>query len=502
MSKTRVGFRFLMGVCCLLILMGPKASAETEEERRERVERTEQMKRTEEVTGVTSRMWSKISKKLGWYVDYGGTARDTHTGGDEGDRNYASPDSQEFSKDYELNTFLNLTDLRRVSKFYTRLRTTYTERKKNSATTKGNEWTELEVDALYYERKYVGGPTRTTLTLGRQSVSVGRGIAYSATADGVQTSTTLAKGQIVLFAVRADRSPDDADPGNLSPPSRGRTKRDFFGAEMKWNWGQYLNPYYYYVENNDRSRNEIDPFSSATQIDANLTHIYEPTFYGIGANGSITPRLSYFAEFIRVQGTTTSVGNRGDTTTVQSRAYDAGLKYRYASVYQPTFSIEWAYGSGDPDRQSTVNSTLYGNTANADMAFRPFGGLGLGYALAPTLANIKVRKYSASFMPFTQARLERPRKIRVTVDYYKYRKDQDAGPTSDFDIPSDQFSKKEIGRELNAELSWKIYTDLSLNVRWGKFAPGSGYDIFANGVQTRTRAVPEIYWRFQWSLDI
>lgn len=506
MFKTR-NLLYLMAIaCCLLQQSSPVAHAETEDERRDRVERAEQLKRTEEVTGTTSKLLAGISKRLGWIIDNGGTARMTYTGGDEGDLSYATQDATEFTKDYELNVFINMTDLKKVSKFYSRVRTTFTERKKNAGSTRGNEWKQLEIDALYYERKYQPAGSQTTLTLGRQSASVGKGIAYGGTGDGVQVRTKYKTLELYVFGVKADRSPDDADPGNLSPPSRGTTHRDFIGGEFKWNAHPRWNPYFFFVKNKDRSPKKIDNISTVNAGGSPMVHFYEPKFYGLGGNGSITPSLSYFAEFIRARGTTTGPGMLQDTMFVRSRAYDGGLRYRvlngWLKAYQPTFLMEWAYGSGDPDRQSTVSGASLGNLVNEDMAFRPFGGLSMGYALAPSLANIKIRKFGATFSPFVKLDTERYRNIRMSADFYKYRKDQDAGPTSDFNIPSDNLSKKEIGRELNLELTWKIFTDLTWNVRWGKFYPGNGYDTVENGVPTRFRGASEIYWRFQCSLDI
>lgn len=471
------------------------ARAESEEERRERIERIEQLKRTEEVAGESSRLWSEVSKRLGWYVDYGGTVRYTYTGGDDNDRDYRVQDSLEFTKDYELNTFINFTDLTKKSKFYGRFHSTYTQRKKNAATTRGNEWTQLEVDALYYERKFKSGKGRTTLTLGRQSTSVGRGIAYSQTGDGAQVAIGHGPYDLTGFYVAADRSPDDNDPGALSPPSRGHTHRRFLGAELKYSLHPKLRPYVFAVHNDDRSQNIVD-------LQTNQLHIYDSKFLGYGLNGNLTPRLTYFAEFISVTGSTVSVGDKQDTTIVESRAYDVGLRYALPGIYQPSISVERAYASGDPDRQSTVNSVNLGNTANKDMAFRSFGGLGLGYALAPTLSNMRVKKYSGSFSPFAPSSRENLKNMRLTLDFYRYWKDQEAGPTSDFAITSETYSKEEIGKEFNVQMNWQMLNDLVMNVRWGKFKPGEAYGTILGGVQKEFGGAPEIYWRVQWSLDI
>lgn len=500
-------FKRSIAICLVIPLAVSSAQAETEEERRDRIERLEQLRRTEEVTGEAPRIWSEFSKRLGWWADYGGTARGTYTGGDNNARNAGSgigysQDAIEFTKDYELNLFLNLVDFTRKSKFYTRLRSTYTERKKNSGTSLGNDWVDLEVDLMYYERKYKAAGSNTTLTLGRQYFSTGRGIAYSAAGDGIIVNTNYKRYDINLFAAKADRSPDDLDPGNLSPPNRGHTHRDYIGGEFKANISPKVSPYIFYVKGKDRGDRTIN-----TQT--NQVHVYQPTFNGYGANGSIIPRLTYFAEFIRVHGSTTSVGDRQDTTPVDAKAYNVGMRYRFGGRLQPTLAYERAYASGDPDRQSTVNSTNLGNTFGPDQVFRPVGGLSLGYAFAPTFANLKVRKVSGGVSPFatvSRFKYKNIQNIRLDADFYEYRRDQIAGPISDLAFPNGAAAREKLGTELDLQMNWQPISDVRLSVRWGKFVPGPAFRPLITNQFGQSQNVsvdfPEIYWRIQCTIDI
>lgn len=483
-------------IFCVLAFHAVPAFSETEEERQVRIERHEALKATEDVTGSASRVWSQISKNIGWYVDYGGNIRLAYTGGRDNDRSLNTPDALAFTKDYELSAFLNLTDLTRKSKIYGRFRTTYTERKKNSASSRGNEWVQLEVDAAYYERKYRAGLTNTTLTIGRQFTSVGRGIAYSAAADGIIINTVYKRGDLTMFAVKADRSPDDADPGNISPPSRNHTHRNFIGGELKLSVSPRFNPSVYVVQNNDRSPNRVDPQTSEV-------HLYQPRFVGFGAQGSITRSVSYFAEYIRVSGKTTSAGQRTDTARVDAQAADIGIRARLPGMYNPVLTAEWLYGSGDRDRTTTVNSTLLGDRNGVDRAFRPFGGASLGYALAPTLVNIRARKYGVSAIPFPRSGNAVAQSMQFTSEYYLFDRDVTPGPISDLSAFADARAQKRIGKELNAQINCTMMGDVRLNVKWGKFVPhGDSYGTTSGDIHLTRDAVPEIYWKVQWTLDI
>lgn len=488
----------------------PQVWAQSDEERRrERIERQEELKSSEEFLGAGGGSMTGFTKRFGLLMDYGGTVRYTYTGGDDGAHDRNRPlDSQEFSKDYDLNAFLNMVNLKRTTKFYTRLRTTYTERKKNAGTTLGNEWKELEVDLMFVERKFRAGSSRTTLTFGRQFVSVGRGIAYAQTADGVNVNLTQDKLNLSGFAVIADRSPDDIDPGNLSPPSRSHTHRDFYGGQVQYNLKK-IRPYLYYVQTDDHSGRRLDPFTAEV-------HIYQPRFVGYGASGNVIERLTYFGEFITADGyTTSSTGNTGgftDTYPVDAGAWDVGITWAVPGPYRIILSAEQAWGSGDPDRVSTANSTNLGNRVGPDEAFRPFGGLSLGYALAPTLVNLKVKKYGLAISPFDRSAIVHLKSVRLTSEFYRYWKDQAKGPTSDLVANfanDDPLDNEDIGKEINAQLSWSPFNDMRLNVRWGKFVPGKAYGEVGNDlvdpairVRKYTGAPPEIYWKILWSLDI
>lgn len=490
-----------MLVGAVLSFLPVAAWAETEEERRDRMERIEQMKRTEDVTGSSAQIFSKLSKSLGWFIDYGGTARFTHTGGRDNDRSYSTQDALAFTREYEGNAYLNMTDFTRKTKFYSRARTTYTERRKNSASTRGNEWTQFEVDAMYFERKFKGGVTNTTLTAGRTSVSVGRGIAFAGTCDGVQIEMGYKRNMLTMFAARMDRSLDDIDPGNISPPSRNHTHRRFLGYEYRWNAHPLVSPYLYYVKSQDRSSRKVDPQTFEM-------HIYEPTFFGYGVGGIIViPNLTYFGEFIRAYGTTTSQGDKSDTTPVDAAAFDIGVRYQFPGKYMASISYEYAYASGDRDRQTTVNSTLLGNRNGPDEAFRPFGGLGLGYALAPTFVNLRATKFGTGFRPFVGFESSRFRDVMLQAEFYLFERAVLPGPISDMAAYANDNARSKIGKEFNLTLTWQAMNDVRTNVRLGKFVPSTdSYGTESNFGDGRRYIMrggdPEIYVRVQCSLDI
>ena len=159
---------------------------------------------------------------------------------------------------------------------------------------------------------------------------------------------------------------------------------------------------------------------------------------------------------------------------------------------------QYSVASGDPDRQgNSVGSNLTtGSTAGTEeRAFQSFGGLSLGYALAPTFANIRTMHFGGTISPWQD--LEGGHSylndVTLTMAFYKYRIDS-TGPTSDPFIPfATETISDEIGEEWNFNAKWKILSDFKSDFRVGYFKPGSAYG---------SRRAREIYGRYKFTVDL
>ncbi|MBI4180243.1 alginate export family protein [bacterium] len=448
------------------------AQISEEELRRERIETTEDLRRTEELTAAALRA---RRDKRGWLFDYGGNSSFAYTGSNDNDRDRTTPDSQDHSWDYEVNLFSVLSSVDRRTKFYARTRTLYTETKKNSPAIRGSDFNNAKIDMAYFERKFEGAALKHTLTLGRQFSMVGRGIAYGLTADGIYWESKGRKMTASLLFMR--QKPGDNNIDALSPGS-GRTKRWFWGAEYNHKFRSWAKLGVYTLWNKDRNTEQAYSTGAGTQ-----RHRFDSQYYGLGLDGTFFKKLKYWSEFIMARGKTYDDANSvpglmSSKVNVDAEALDVGLRYLFGGDLAPTLYTEYAYGSGDADR-SNASSSRGGSSFGDDSLFRSFGGLSMGNALSPSLANIRILKAGASVKPFARMGA-RWNDMSFQVTAYTYWTAAPGGATSDPAVVTSAaaaaaVSDNDIGDEYDAVISWKFFDDVKYQFKFGFFQPGPAY---------------------------
>ncbi|MBI3323782.1 MAG: alginate export family protein, partial [Candidatus Omnitrophica bacterium] len=132
---------------------------------------------------------------------------------------------------------------------------------------------------------------------------------------------------------------------------------------------------------------------------------------------------------------------------------------------------EFAFGSGDPDRQS-VTDTIFGNRFGADNNFLYFGYLRTGYALSPRLSNLRMLKAGLALKPLDRSRRWNLRELTTTVDLYRYYKDEPEGAVFD---PQASEADDDVGTEVDLTLSWPMLSDCTLDIEYGHFIPSAAY---------------------------
>jgi hypothetical protein len=137
----------------------------------------------------------------------------------------------------------------------------------------------------------------------------------------------------------------------------------------------------------------------------------------------------------------------------------------------PTVYAEYAFGSGDPDRRN-VTDTVNGNLSRRDTNFLYFGYLPTGYALSPRLSNLQMFKVGAAVRPLERLSMFNLKELRVSVDWYRYAKDESKGGVFDLDA---SLGERDLGVETDFTLSWPILSDLTLDLEYGLFKPGNAY---------------------------
>ncbi len=298
---------------------------------------------------------------------------------------------------------------------------------------------------------------------GRHYVTVGRGISYSDVNDALQCFLTFPQWKCKGFIAHTLPHEDNID-GSV-PGSSAGSDRLFYGFEGAYSGIPRHNFYSYLVVQRDYTDEEPeDPFHD---------YAYNSEYIGIGAHGDIVPSLHYLAEAIRETGSS-YIYESNEKADVDAWAGVFEVAYDWMAYSHPRFSFRYAFGTGDSGRAS-VTDTAYGNPAGRDNNFLYFGYIPTGYALSPRLSNLHFLKGSASFFPFEAIRpLKR---CTLGVDYYRYYKDKAGGAIYDADATED---KSYVGDEVDLELFWQLFSDVSCTLQYGHFVPGDAYSPAAN----------------------
>jgi hypothetical protein len=293
---------------------------------------------------------------------------------------------------------------------------------------------------------------------GRQYVSVGQGIAYSDVNDAVQVFLSFSEWRFKALASRTLPHEDNID--QSVPGSSDGSDRFFYGFEASYRCLPCNNLYGYFVMQRDNSDEEPE--------DPAHDYTYDSEYIGVGTHGEIFPPFHYLAEIIRETGSS-RIYQSNEKGDIDAWGGVFEVAYDWMVYSHPRFSVRYAFGTGDSERQS-VTDTVNGNASGKDKNFLYFGYIPAGYALSPRLSNLHFIKGAISLMPFE--RFAPLKRCTVKVDYYHYYKDRAAGAIYDLDAIE---RKRYVGDEVDLEVFWQMLSDVSCTIQYGHFIPGDAY---------------------------
>jgi hypothetical protein len=314
-------------------------------------------------------------------------------------------------------------------------------------------------------RKYCEAelPVTVQVQAGRQYFNVGTGLAYSQIHDGVQLMLGAPLWKFTAFLADSIRSEDDVD---RSIPESDNSRRFFSGGQFTWTGLDQHEPYVFWLLQRSHHRDK-DFFQD---------YDYNSNYVGFGSHGQfVLPGLRYYTEFIWECGSSSPTGVFAGHEQIDAFAFDSGLDYYFDCKTHPRVGVEYAFGSGDQDRQSPTN-TIGGNLPGTDDGnFIYFGYINTGYALSARLSNLQFLRLGGSLRPFEgHPYLDR---LEIGSNFFWFWKDEANGGISDFRADR---NSEDVGNELDIFLHWQILSDLALSIRFGTFYPGNAYSHDSN----------------------
>jgi hypothetical protein len=340
---------------------------------------------------------------------------------------------------------------------------------------------DIDLDVGYY---YISLRDNTiNFFAGRKFFLLGTGLLFNGRADGGEFNFFSRYVDVKIFGAYTGLLSEDTNPYRLSSRDiSDEGKRMFIGGSISksfYNQTVYLMALYQ-MDKNDDIDEDAYPDAKAE---------YNSQYYGLGLNG-IFKDAFYYGEFIveRGESYTDYITASNEKQDINAMAAIVGINYYFDIKLRPVLLIDYAYGSGDSDKNYTSSAT--GNVSGKDKGFIYSGTYSGGYGLRPYLSNIHVYRAGVAFSPLYDLDNILFKRINLIAKYSNYQKDVSNSPINENEAIN---SKKDIGHGIDIAIKWKIFSDFSVFGNYGIFIPGSAYD---SGEKNRTFVLAGIYLSF------
>jgi alginate production protein len=207
----------------------------------------------------------------------------------------------------------------------------------------------------------------------------------------------------------------------------------------------------------------LDRDDSASR-DNGLPRDFSPRLTGFRATGRKKHAWSYWLEAV------TSRGSNGGTR-LRGEALDGGFTLVAPWRWEPSITVGYAFGSGDPDTGDDVDETfrqsglqLNNGKWNGVASFRYYGEL-----MRPELANLHVETYGVGIRP--------ARKTSLDLVYHRYELDEPASEMVDSDVDGRTLNlvDTEIGEEWDLIFGFEQLKHFEFELNLGWFEPGKAF---------------------------
>lgn len=314
--------------------------------------------------------------------------------------------------------------------------------------------------------------TRYKFRIGRAYSRIGQGLLLDSRADGLTFEFSFSIFRVSALVVYSGLLQADYNPFNLSDRDLSDgAERLFAGTSLGLNVINQLVDFIFLQE--------VDFAGEKDGISYNYTVNYT----GVSASGSILDRLHYTFEGYFQTGKSHLNGTESKTE-VRAFGEVAKLFYFFPGKTKPALFVEYAYGSGDGQRESALSPI--GNQKGIDKGFIHFGTFQNGLGLRPYLSNIQVADIGVSLIPLAFNRKRIFQDLQIIFKVLRFWKANKAGGIN---YGEGLNYSSDVGTGIDTFIGWRLSAEFSILVAYGFFKPGQAYDpdeknrhIFLTGV--------------------
>lgn len=310
----------------------------------------------------------------------------------------------------------------------------------------------VDLDAAFIDAQFLG--KKLEVILGRKYFLLGSGLVLNGRGDGVEVDVYTRYIRAKILTSYTGLFQKDNNPYSISDADTADgAKRLFAGGSLSY---ILYNQKIYAI-----ALGQID-FAKET------TEQYQSQYWGGGVEGALPWNLSYNTEYVYETGT--SYTSTDQEKKIRAMAALFNLNWQIKETTSPVVMVQYAYGSGDSDRDNYTGPTA-GALGN-DTGFVTFGTFLAGYGLRPVPGNLHVLRSGFSLSPTEMLDDLRLKRTTLIAKYSLYMKDKKEGKISGGETTEEKLL---VGHGIDLSLRWKIFSDISFFANYGLFLPGSAY---------------------------
>ena len=296
------------------------------------------------------------------------------------------------------------------------------------------------------------------LQMGRKFFILGTGLVFNGRGDGLEFDVFSQYVNLKVFGAYTGLIQKENNLYQLSDRDYSDgARRIFTGGEI---WFPFENQEIYLLA--------MAQFDMSDET-AGAREKYNSQYYGGGIRGLIQDSVSYYGEYIYETGTTFTSENK--KRNIRAMAATLGLDYYIQVPGSPVFIVQYAFASGDRDRDSYADSNI-NPTTGCDTGFMTFGTFLAGYALRPLPGNIHVFRGGFALSPLNWMDTFYLKRLTIIAKYSYYMKDKKEGTINEGEATDNDLF---IGHGVDVSLRWEILSDLSFFASYALFLPGDAF---------------------------
>ncbi|MEH6628227.1 MAG: alginate export family protein [Motiliproteus sp.] len=308
------------------------------------------------------------------------------------------------------------------------------------------DW-QLNVEQAYFE--YGGSQDDFKLRLGRQTFADKMEWLYDADLDGIRLFYEL--GQINLELSATEEETFNGDVLNNRSDRNERIRNYMFVASYAPKKKVNISGYVIYLD--ERAYKGSRP--------------EDLLFVGVQSVGKVNSNFSYWLNAAYVTGERT---RSSDVRKIEANGLDIGATFVLDKVLEPSFTLGYAYGSGDGER-SEGKDRNFRQTGLQDNDYR-FNGVTsfryLGELVDPELSNMSIVTVGIGFRP--------TKKSSIDIVYHRYDQVKAVDRLTGTNIDRDPLGiSKDLGYELDVIIGSREIDDVYIEGVFGYFSPGKAF---------------------------